>query len=258
MAVPNTNTFTLQDVTAEVGGTSLVQAFANSNDAYFDPLYKGSKDRLSNFRNYPVNTGISYISHQNDITIGNLTYNVNIPSDCTLMLLSIKATNGSSLVPSNIPTIGGVQATLCGAIDWVQIWRLANPATGNIQVVLTIPSGTLYCVTSLFYKAPSPIIFTGSINTGGTSSIISVAVQLTQNTNYLIIDGLTIREYPGQTASIISQSDQSRAQGYIAGGAGYSTQEKLFNSAGLTSYNWQYTLGSNLMPWQILIAKFEL
>ena len=53
-SVPNTSTFTLQDVVNVTGGTSLSAAFTNSTDAYFDPAYKGSKDRLSNFRNYTV------------------------------------------------------------------------------------------------------------------------------------------------------------------------------------------------------------
>ena len=50
--VPNTDNFSLQDVINVVGGVSLSTAFANSIDSYFDPIYKGSKDRLSNFRNY--------------------------------------------------------------------------------------------------------------------------------------------------------------------------------------------------------------
>lgn len=53
-SVPNTNTFRLSDVTTITGGTTLGQAFANSVDAYFDPTYKGTKDRLSNFRHYTV------------------------------------------------------------------------------------------------------------------------------------------------------------------------------------------------------------
>ncbi len=53
-SVPNTNTFHLTDVTAVVGGNSLTQCFTNSIDNYFDPVYKGAKDRLSNFRNYTM------------------------------------------------------------------------------------------------------------------------------------------------------------------------------------------------------------
>jgi len=50
--VPDTDTFKLTDVTTIVGGSGLSAAFTNSTDSKFDPRYKGSKDRLSNFRNY--------------------------------------------------------------------------------------------------------------------------------------------------------------------------------------------------------------
>ena len=50
--VPNTATFSLQNVVDIVGGTNLTQAFANSVDVLFDPAYKGAKNNLYNFRNY--------------------------------------------------------------------------------------------------------------------------------------------------------------------------------------------------------------
>tara|TARA_R110000796_G_scaffold43444_1_gene106813 strand:- start:909 stop:1082 length:174 start_codon:yes stop_codon:yes gene_type:complete len=55
MAVPNTTTFSLQDVINEFGlgaGDGLQVCFNDSADSDFDPAYKGAKDRLSNFRNY--------------------------------------------------------------------------------------------------------------------------------------------------------------------------------------------------------------
>lgn len=54
MAVPNTNTFSLQDVQTELGGVNddLVECFANANAGSFDPAYEGSKNQLLNFRNY--------------------------------------------------------------------------------------------------------------------------------------------------------------------------------------------------------------
>jgi hypothetical protein len=56
MSVPNTNTFTLQDVCNEIYGSysgwSLSDCFADSNANGFDASYEGSHDRLSNFRNY--------------------------------------------------------------------------------------------------------------------------------------------------------------------------------------------------------------
>ena len=55
MAVPDTNTFSLQDVTNELGlgsGDSLTDCFNDATSSQFDPNYKGDGDRLSNFRNY--------------------------------------------------------------------------------------------------------------------------------------------------------------------------------------------------------------
>lgn len=56
-SVPNTTTFSLQDVVNVTGGTSLDAAFTNSNAAYFDATY-GSKTMspktLYGFRNYTV------------------------------------------------------------------------------------------------------------------------------------------------------------------------------------------------------------
>ncbi len=56
MAIPNTNTFSLQDVVTEIGLVSskakLVDCFTNANSSGFVSFYQGSKDRLSNFRGY--------------------------------------------------------------------------------------------------------------------------------------------------------------------------------------------------------------
>ena len=57
MAVPDTNTFSLQDVVDQFVKASpqpdnLADCFAIAQSSAFDPSYEGSKDRLSNFRNY--------------------------------------------------------------------------------------------------------------------------------------------------------------------------------------------------------------
>lgn len=63
MAVPNTTTFALSDVIAEIAGVqnSLQDCFDDADAAGFDPSFEGSKDRLSNFRNYntPCNSTTS-------------------------------------------------------------------------------------------------------------------------------------------------------------------------------------------------------
>lgn len=59
--VPDTETFSLQDVVNVVGPSSndLVQCFADAYSDGFDPLYEGSKNNLLNFRNYEH---VDYIS----------------------------------------------------------------------------------------------------------------------------------------------------------------------------------------------------
>jgi len=55
-SVPNTNTFSLQDVVDVVNPSihTLQHSFDESIPEYFDPTYEGNKDRLSNFRNYTI------------------------------------------------------------------------------------------------------------------------------------------------------------------------------------------------------------
>jgi len=62
MAVPNTSTFTLQDVVNEINPSSntLQACFTAANSKGFVLSYVGSSDRLSNFRGYSHGTGGFY------------------------------------------------------------------------------------------------------------------------------------------------------------------------------------------------------
>lgn len=54
-SVPDTNTFSLGDVVTVVqpsAENSLSACFNEADSGLFDATYSGSKDRLSNFRNY--------------------------------------------------------------------------------------------------------------------------------------------------------------------------------------------------------------
>jgi len=53
-AVPNTTTFSLQDVVdiVQPAENSLAGCFNNAIESKFDPLYSGNKNELLNFRNY--------------------------------------------------------------------------------------------------------------------------------------------------------------------------------------------------------------
>ena len=64
MSVPNNNTFGLDTVRSELGlsyPSSLSACFVAAVDAYFDPDYKGAKDRLSNFRNYGISGKVEIV-----------------------------------------------------------------------------------------------------------------------------------------------------------------------------------------------------
>ena len=61
MAVPNTNTFTLQNVIDVVNPTSndLADCFADAISNNFDATYSGSKNSLLNFRNYEASSSVN-------------------------------------------------------------------------------------------------------------------------------------------------------------------------------------------------------
>ena len=104
MAVPDTTTFTLQDVVTEINPTTddLVDCFADAVAGNFDSSYSGSKDELLNFRNY-----------------------------------------GASTLTSFYVTVSGSKTAYCGALVSVQMWHDgANALPIFDDAVYTNSSGT--------------------------------------------------------------------------------------------------------------------
>lgn len=69
MSVPNTNTFTLQNVTTEIYGDinssrNLFSCFNNAELNKFDINYRGNLDRLSSFRNYGITPPLGNTSYE--------------------------------------------------------------------------------------------------------------------------------------------------------------------------------------------------
>lgn len=86
MAVPNTDSFDIFDVITELGislGSSLQNCFNNAVDGDFDPLYKGSKNSLLNFRNYSKTTTASISPTQATRTSSAGSFTVTITSSTT-------------------------------------------------------------------------------------------------------------------------------------------------------------------------------
>tara|TARA_R110002153_G_scaffold127462_1_gene275056 strand:+ start:1959 stop:2657 length:699 start_codon:yes stop_codon:yes gene_type:complete len=70
MAVPNTNTFTLQDVVNYVNPptNSLSECFATAGNPQFDPLYAELKNQLLDFRNYGNISGLTSVLGGNNLS----------------------------------------------------------------------------------------------------------------------------------------------------------------------------------------------
>jgi len=97
MAVPNTNTFTLQDVVNYVNPptNSLSECFATAGNPQFDPLYAELKNQLLDFRNYGNISGLTSVLGGNNLSsTGGWSfysfirrYRGNISFSCGLFLL---------------------------------------------------------------------------------------------------------------------------------------------------------------------------
>ncbi len=83
MGVPNTTTFTLQDVVTEVNPTTddLNDCFSDADASYFNSAYEGSKNQLLNFRDYGSQNALtSFLSNTSSprnpctITSSNTTF----------------------------------------------------------------------------------------------------------------------------------------------------------------------------------------
>jgi len=137
MAVPNTTTFSLQDVTNEFGlGASdgLQDCFNDSTDGGFDSAYKGSKDRLSNFRNYDgANVLTSFSS-----TLGNS----NQTTTCGLSKNETYYHDGSG----TFPAIGdNVYSDSAGTTGLVRNHYSAGSGTYHIQTGDTTVDSVAIC-----------------------------------------------------------------------------------------------------------------
>lgn len=80
MSVPNTDSFSLQDVVDEIANfqDDLVECFAEANSAGFNPTYGSISDNdLLAFRDYDDSGGVTYYSQ----TLGNGTTSTNACND---------------------------------------------------------------------------------------------------------------------------------------------------------------------------------
>jgi hypothetical protein len=115
--VPDTTTFSLQDVVNVVGGTGLVAAHNNAVNGAFDPTYKGSQNQLDDFRNYDDSydpTWGGYIQWSFDGFTGTdlyfLPYNCSSVRNAQSSTISLETRMGGSVVWSGSLGSGSIDA----------------------------------------------------------------------------------------------------------------------------------------------------
>lgn len=125
--VPNTNTFTLQQVVDAVNPTTddLVDCFGDANAAYFNPAYSGSKNNLLNFRDYgPHNAGCSTLPWVSELayparTQTSIDVRTSASSDCAIVSRKIYYSTAHVATESDTPfaqanTSGQITTTVTG------------------------------------------------------------------------------------------------------------------------------------------------
>mgnify|MGYP003657974146 CR=1 FL=1 len=152
MSVPNTNTFTLQNVVDAVNPTSndLADCFADAISSNFDSTYSGSKNSLLNFRNYGA---VPWV-------ISDITENSNSPATLSSSIL-----NGTdfAMVPIFVDQ-GGTRLYIKdhfeGKIIQASI-ATANDISSTIAYVAKSPAYFTFTADSLAFSSNGSKLFYG-------------------------------------------------------------------------------------------------
>jgi len=199
MSIPNSPSFSLNDVRVELSGSnpfSLSTAFGNATAAYFDGTYSGSKDRLSNFRNYKpnINVGNSDILFVQDLGPYLKRFNVaaktntelinfpNSPSGNKGTMTSNKlwySADGTNVVENDI-TLTPFEAVRNRIITFSTVGVEVIAAISNTLLIVSVVNKiytaditTTTPVLTLKYTLPSGASFTSLHYTNGGKVIAS-------------------------------------------------------------------------------------
>ena len=123
MGVPNTTTFTLQNVVDVVDNDdNLVGVFNDAVASKFDSNYSGAKNNLLNFRNYDSSSNTSFL--------GSVASNINV---CVLTMNITYYHNGSG----NNPAVGDTVYTDSGGTTPYQSENMrGNFGSGGSRIIL--------------------------------------------------------------------------------------------------------------------------
>lgn len=256
MSVPNTINFSLSDVLTVTGGVKLSDAFTVAVDTWFDPAYKGAKDRLSNFRNYPYymdlsNTSMSFAAtdsgysayKETQVTLpdGAAPFTVNT-SAATWADFKVYAADGVTLVTNSALWGNGMYLRIFPSSANGGVER-----TGTVTVNATGVTGLGISLTQLH-----------------GASVITVRVYDTGL--WSLVDGYTSGSAGGTTVTFsfrpldigmfvqcYSWAEGEKVGGGITGGSYNNTVRNG------TTYNWAITLTDTLLggtPVDVYLSKY--
>ena len=197
MGVPNTSTFSLQDVVNEVNPTTddLVDCFADAIASSFDSTYSGSKDQLLNFRNYGNSTPVVSLT-----TTENQGYFLNL--SCTAGSIQTWVASGSAS-----ETVTGYSANFT--------YNVSSPAVVDIDI--TNPA-----VTELYMT-----------NCDLTSATITNNVNLTEIA--INVNSLTTIDFSSNTALEDLYCDNNNLTSIDLQGCTSLSFLRAYNNTSLTS-----------------------
>jgi len=189
MAVPNTTTFNLRNVTTELNlgnGDGLWECFDEAVDGDFDPVYSGSKDNLLNFRNYNAVVRVSYSDYNLTAAgqYGFLNQGVTLSSSLSVGNLILIAIQAEANVDVTTPPSGYtfITSKLSSSAYQYLYYKVAVAADiGAVVSAMTYSSasGSRYRLMSYTIVENQHLSFPVADNTTFTTSSSPVSTGLT-------------------------------------------------------------------------------
>lgn len=177
MAIPDTNTFSLQDVVNEIVPTTndLIDCFADAVPGNFDPTYSGNTNELLNFRNYGaassriyyynrgVSTGNWAIAYSGGSGIVTFTIEANYlsliktdPAFCYLTIRTDEPFNSTDINNQKKLNVILSVISFSGSTYEFKFTSVSADGTGYATTGMVDLTGVLVPSGEVLYTAPSP------------------------------------------------------------------------------------------------------
>lgn len=242
--VPNTYTFSLQDVANVVGYNNLSDCEAYDSVGLF-PGGNTDNNSLRHFRKFFIDYPLFLFSTGNEsITICPYT-------EKRILILQI-ATAELQIRPVGTPKLNGVSFTQAGNNNGnyaVEIWYMLNPPAGTYNLYVQANS-LIYCNLSMIPYTSSVSLYSTAFNSGNSVSP-SVTVT-TPATNALVVGNLIVDPSTAINGSIGNWIRVNWSYGNATGG--YMECDVFTSSSPLTV---GYTL-TDSRAWKMAVAVFNI